>query len=1024
MLKRFTVVAALTFFVLSGFKINAQAPYFQQEVHYKIQVLLDDTLHQLSGQLDLRYHHNGQEPLEELYFHVWGNAFLNPGTAFGRQKARQGDTKFYFSKPEQRGGYENLDFMLNGQSLNWALLENDPDIALVQLRAPLMPGDSLRLIIPFVLRIPDSFSRLGKVGQSYQLTQWYPKPAVYDRDGWHPMPYLDQGEFYSEFGSFDVSITLPANYRVGATGTLQTESERDWLLELAADARAAFDRGDVPGDEAFPQSSQKLKTIRYTAERVHDFAWFADKRFEVLFQPFALPAGDSIEAWAFFTGQEASLWEKAPTYLERSVMFYSEAVGPYPYPQVTAVQSALSAGAGMEYPMITVIGLSGSARSLDEVITHEVGHNWFYGILASNERVHPWLDEGLNSYYEQRYMAAYYEPENLFDQLPGFFTRHSDLSDLSTAAFLFQARRRLGQAPATHSDSLSQINYGVAVYLTPALAMELMEAYLGREALDQGMQAYYETWKFKHPQPEDFRKVLEAELSQDLNWFFDGLIGSSGGSDYVLQKSEKGRRGMWELSVKNRKGISSPYAIGAYKKGELVLTQWYTGHEGSLTRSFPAGDYDYFVLDPEEKLLERSRKRHIQGPKTPKPNPEAPALKFLLGLDNTRKEQMFWAPALAWNTYNGIQLGLLAHNIGLLERPFEFVLAPMVSTANGTLTGLADLRYHLYPQTGIVRRATLGLSGRTAHYNYLENQDLYLRFYRIQPHLQLDLKHPLMHGFQHRVGVRSTLVGEDWPVFDSPDVVSLTPYSSWNHEGYYEAANLRTLHPWSVFGALEQQSYVLPIGDPVQQRFLRLSLEGQYAYTYKPGKRLYARGFVGLMLDNSARNRGGMFPGAFNLTGQGHRLYNDYRYDEFFFARNAGEGFWSRQVSIRDAGFKVPLPSAYRNVAGSSNSWMMAANFKADLPFGIPIRPFLDLAYSADNQPLGAGKDIYDQIWWSGGLCIELLDNRLGVYLPLVQSRNIRDLYFQAHGDAFWQRLSFQINLQGLHPDEIRNRFW
>lgn len=1015
-------VLLLGLFLFFRLCLSAQTPYFQQEVHYQIEVALNDSLHQLAGTVNLTYIHKGPEPLNELYMHVWGNAFQHPNTAFGRQKARQGDTRFYFSDSEERGGYRELDFRLQGESLNWSLQVNDPDIAKIELSAPLPSGDSLQLEIPFVLQIPASFSRLGRVGQSYQLTQWYPKPAVYDRDGWHPMPYLDQGEFYSEFGSFDVEITLPKNYLVAATGTLETAAEKARLLELADSTLTLFESGTIPGSTDFPASSSALKTIRYTAENVHDFAWFADKRFHVLHNPFTLSTGEEVEAWAFFTEAEAELWREAPKYLERSTRFYSEAVGAYPYPQVTAVESALSAGAGMEYPMITVIGQSGNARALDEVITHEVGHNWFYGILASNERVHPWLDEGLNSYYEQRYMASYYPAEDLLAQLPEFFSKGSNLNDMSQAALLFQTRRRLDQAPATHSDSLSALNYGIAAYLTPALALHLAEAYLGVEAIDQGMKAYYETWKFRHPQPNDFRTLMEASLEQDLGWLFNELIGSSGGSDYALTSYTEGRRGMWNLTVKNRGGMALPYAIGAYLKNELVFTQWYTGHEGTLTRSFPAGKYDYWVLDPGEYLPERSRRQHVQGPK--KSVSRTPQLKFLLGLENTKRSTIFWAPSIAWNKYDKVQLGLLLHNISVMERPFEYILSPMIATGNGKMTGLADLRYHIYPATSIVRRLTLSVSGRTAHYNYLAEHDTYLRFFRIQPQLEFDFRTNLMHGFQHRAGFRSTRIGETQGVFDRHGEFATTAYDFWNHEGYYEAFNRKAINPWLASGGLEQQVYTLPARNLEQQRFLRLRLEGQYAFTYKPKKRLYARGFLGLMLNSTSRQRGGVYPGAFNLTGQGHQSYNDYRYDEFYFGRNETEGLWAQQITIRDAGFKVPLPAAYRNVGGNTNNWMLAANFKADLPFPLPIRPYFDLAYISDKQPTGSGKDFYDQIWWSGGLCLELFENRFGIYVPLLQSANIKSLYDQAYAGGFWQRISFQFNLQNLHPDEFRNRIW
>ena len=209
-----------------------------------------------------------------------------------------------------------------------------------------------------------------------------------------------------------------------------------------------------------------MKTIHYKAEQVHDFAWFADKRFKVQKSEVTLASGKKVDTWVMFTKAEEELWKDAINYVDRSTIFYSELVGEYPYPHATAVQSALSAGGGMEYPMITVIGLSGTAQALDEVITHEVGHNWFYGILAFNERYHVWMDEGINSYYDHRYTERYYESAGL-NILPDFFQGSSELTELELG-YLVQARKNRDQAPSEHSNDFETINYWLAGYEKPA----------------------------------------------------------------------------------------------------------------------------------------------------------------------------------------------------------------------------------------------------------------------------------------------------------------------------------------------------------------------------------------------------------------------------------------------------------------------------------------------------------------------------------------------------------------------------
>ncbi|MGY8927219.1 MAG: hypothetical protein ACKVJC_07985, partial [Flavobacteriales bacterium] len=194
-------------------------------------------------------------------------------------------------------------------------------------------------------------------------------PAVYDKEGWHYMPYLNQGEFYSEFGSFDVSITLPKNYIIAATGDLKTVSEVDYLNSIAKETEDAINSGkDLRNIEGwsdfktFPKSDTAQKTIRYTQSNVHDFAWFADKRFSVLKGEVELPHSKrKVTTWAMYTPNESSLWKDASEYLHDAIYYYSLWNGDYPYNNVSAVDGTISAGGGMEYPNVTVIGRSGNA---------------------------------------------------------------------------------------------------------------------------------------------------------------------------------------------------------------------------------------------------------------------------------------------------------------------------------------------------------------------------------------------------------------------------------------------------------------------------------------------------------------------------------------------------------------------------------------------------------------------------------------------------------------------------------------
>ena len=437
------------------------------------------------------------EKLEDtLWIHLWPNAYRDRETALCEQLDRMGELDLHFATEEQRGYIDSLAFTI-GQATTpatWGYHPEHADIAWIKLATPLTSGSSISISTPFRVKIPDGkFSRLGHTGQAYYITQWYPKPAVYDASGWHAMPYLTEGEFYSEYGSFDVSITIPENYVVGATGMLQQQSERsrmDSLSTVPADGK---------GPNTFPPSATGLKTISFVQDKIHDFAWFADKRFIVRKGQVTLPqSGRTVTTWALATPKNAGQWSQGVRFVDQAVLHYSKWVGDYPYDACTAIDGTISAGGGMEYPMITIIGNMGSPESLDNVIAHEVGHNWFYGILGSNERDHAWMDEGMNSFVELTYMRTHYPGMGFSIDIPFLKKATAGITDghraQSELGYRLNARRNLDQPLSLTSNDFTTINYGTGVYMRTALIMDHLLAYLGEVTMNKCLHAYFEEW--------------------------------------------------------------------------------------------------------------------------------------------------------------------------------------------------------------------------------------------------------------------------------------------------------------------------------------------------------------------------------------------------------------------------------------------------------------------------------------------------------------------------------------------------
>ncbi len=556
--------------------------YWQQKVDYTIDVSLNDKEKTLDAFERIIYTNNSPDTLHFIWFHLWPNAYKNDRTAFSDQLLENGNTKFYFADKEQRGYINRLDFKCDGLT---AKTEDHPqhiDIIKVVLPKPLPPHAQVSITTPFHEKLPFNFSRGGYDGQSFQLTQWYPKPAVYDAGGWHPMPYLDQGEFYSEFGSFDVSITVPKNYVVAATGELQNEEEKAWLKERSnfllpePPKKITGIRSSLPqktiAKPVTPKVIAPTKTIQFKQDNIHDFAWFADKDFIVKTDTCRLASGKVIAVASYYTPSQKKLWQNSLGYAKEALRFYSTEVGEYPYNTATVVQGPQSFGGGMEYPTITLISPTQSAKALDVTIAHELGHNWFYGILASNERDHPWMDEGVNSFYEDRYTEHKYGPQ----------TKELEL------AFQAKAINKTDQPIETTSETSSEINYGLVAYHKTAEWLKGIEKAYGKEVFRQMMMAYYNEWKFRHPQPNDFRKILIAHLVTNGEGMFNFIYSkgvlpwNSLQGSTVVTPFKKGFVTSYLQSPAKHTLIISP-AIGANAYDKFMIGGLFTNYVPALS---------------------------------------------------------------------------------------------------------------------------------------------------------------------------------------------------------------------------------------------------------------------------------------------------------------------------------------------------------------------------------------------------------------------------------------------------------
>ncbi|MFT5901343.1 MAG: hypothetical protein ACI9LA_000541 [Bacteroidia bacterium] len=999
MIRKFSVFLVFSLYSVFGWTQE----YFQQEANYTINVTLDDEKHQLHASEVIEYKNNSTSTLHYIWFHLWPNAYKNGKTALSKQMRQDDDLSLFFAKHRDKGWIDSLHFHVDGQPVRMEMDAKNPDICRVFLDKQLAPGETAIISTPFRVQIPKGiFSRLGHLDQAYQITQWYPKPAVFDKDGWHQMPYLGQGEFYSEFGTFDVHITLPENYVVGATGDLvDGEKELAWLNKKVKKTEAIkeFDYYDL----SFPASSPNTKTLHYHQEKVHDFGWFADKRYHVLKGKVELPVtGRKVTTWAMFTNNEADLWQNSIEYLNDATYFYSLWVGEYPYNHVTAVDGVLSEGGGMEYPNITIIGEAGDAVSLEEVIMHEVGHNWFYGILGSNERDHPWMDEGLNSFIEHRYMKRKHPNLMVRDVYGGgklidFGMKWAGIYNLEYKkllqhAYSVTARSNTDQPIELNSEALSSLNYGSITYVKTAFVFNYLMEYLGEEKMNLFMLEYFERWKFKHPQPEDLEVVAQEVFGDSLKWFFDDVIQSEKKMDYALTQIKK-EDGKLKVKIRNYGKIAGPFPISIINDKDTVKTQWFDGIERAEWIEIDYADCDRLVIDSEEIIPDINRKNNSMRVNGVFRKTETVQPRFIGYYENPYKSQFAYSPILAWNNYDGFMLGSAVYNNLLPTNKFDYTVMPMYAFGSKSLTGYASFAYTFhqdqkYPNVTLsIEAQRFDVGQISPFFKPSDDQSPSLPNNIIRPTLKIHLLgQSRRKNIVHDMRIRNNMYLSE----KTGRVVRNIPQMTYHFEHAFSP------HFTEVNADLQ---WLNSEG--------KLSIEAIYRFKFKRGYGIRARLFFGKMLMKSSTL-------AFRLRMSSPRGDQEYLYDASFLGRNERDGFLSQQMVEGDGGFK-----SY-SIIGSSNDWVLALNLSSSLYRKVPIELFMGIGTYANAKNSFPESQLFLVEF---GASVVLIRDVLEVHFPFLYSKDLKDAV-ALNTNNYGQQIRFVFNINEVKPKQLTQSFF
>lgn len=496
-----------TAFLLAVVGVSAQPGYWQQAVDYKMDIQFHAVTHQFKGTQKLVYTNNSPDTLTSAYWHLYFNAF-QPGSAMDIHNRGIADPDTRLSriatmKPEEIGYQRIQSLKQDGIDLQHHV---EGTVLEVKLNKPLLPGKSTTFDMVFDAQVPAQTRRSGRnnaEGVDYSMSQWFPKLAEYDEMGWHAHPYIAR-EFYAPWGNYEVNITIDKKFVVAASGILQNGDEIGYGYETEG--------------AKLPKTKEKTHTWRFKAERVHDFMWAADTEYTHVKR--VTPEGLMLRFF-YIKSKDTENWDYLPEMMEKAFSFIQTNFGKYPYPQFSVIQGG---DGGMEYPMSTLVTGKRSLRSLVGVSVHEALHSWYQGLLATNESYLAWMDEGFTTYATAETMAVLFtDGENTRSQAANY------------AGFIRRAKTGTEEPLSIHADHyMTNSSHTWGAYVKGAVILGQLQYVIGEDAFKRGLLNYFNQWKFKHPDLNDFVRVFEKTSGLELHWYFEYMVNTSHFIDYAV----------------------------------------------------------------------------------------------------------------------------------------------------------------------------------------------------------------------------------------------------------------------------------------------------------------------------------------------------------------------------------------------------------------------------------------------------------------------------------------------------------
>ncbi|MCE7864737.1 MAG: M1 family peptidase [Bacteroidetes bacterium CHB5] len=589
--------------------LNAQDFRWQQRVEYAMNVQLNTQNHKLTGDQKLIYYNNSPDTLTKVYYHLFFNAF-QPGSMMDVRSRNIADpdrrvTDRISKLAPNEIGYQHIQSLKqDGKAITYQV---NGTILEVTLAKPILPKTKTTFEMTFEAQVPVQVRRSGRdnrEGIAYSMTQWYPKLAEYDHQGWHAYQYIAR-EFHGVWGDFDVKITIDPKFVIGGTGKLQNPE--------------AIGHGyEKPGSAV--KRPQGNLTWHFIAKDVIDFAWAADP--DYTHEQQQVPNGPTLHFFYQKNDRTANTWKNMQPIAVKVFQFLSATFGKYPFDTYSIIQGG---DGGMEYPMCTLILGEGSQAGLNGVMAHEVAHSWYQMTLASNEALYAWMDEGFTDFASEEALNS--------------ITNEPNTHAGSYASYFSLVNSGLQEVASQHADHYNTNRaYSTAAYSMGAVFLQQLKYIIGDETFYRGMKRYYNTWKMKHPEPNDFVRIMEKVSGQQLHWYYRYWIQTTKRIDYgvgsvtelngntmvelhrvgefpmpvdLVVTYQDGSKELFYIPLNEQLG-TKPVEDKTLKRTDLPAWPWvYPTYTVQVNRK--VSDIKSIEIDPSQRMADINRKNNLKA---------------------------------------------------------------------------------------------------------------------------------------------------------------------------------------------------------------------------------------------------------------------------------------------------------------------------------------------------------------------------------------------------------------------------